>query len=112
VASGATEQTAVQIVMQHENLMRHLKQDLDVDYARVERDMELDFIREFSTGGDLHGLGMDDRRERIRIAIYSLGLMRAIFRNGPMTYAEAYAKCYGLPLEMRRTARFQPRPIF
>jgi hypothetical protein len=74
--------------------------------------MELDFIREFSTGGDLHGLNTDDRRERIRIAIYTLGLMRAMFRNGPMTYAEAYAKCYGLPLEMRRTARFQPRPIF
>ena len=92
--------------------MRQLKQDLDVDYVGVERDMELDFIREFSTGGDLHGLSVDNRRERIRVAIYNLGLVRVLFRNGPMTYAEAYAKCYGLPLEMRRTANFQPRPIF
>ena len=74
--------------------------------THVDRDLELDFIREFATGGALlQGLSVDDRRERIRVAIYTLKLPHTLFRDGPMTYAEAYAECFGRPLEMRRTVR-------
>jgi hypothetical protein len=76
----------------------------------VDRDLELDFIREFATGGQLlMGLGVDGRRECIRVAIYAHKLAHMLFRDGPMTYAEAYAECYGWPLEMRRTVRHEPK---
>jgi hypothetical protein len=76
----------------------------------VDPDLELDFIREFTTGGELlKGLSADDRRERIRVAIYTHKLAHMLFRDGPMTYAEAYAECFGRPLEMRRTARRDPK---
>jgi hypothetical protein len=75
----------------------------------VDRDLELDFIREFATGGELmKDLSADDRRERIRVAIYAQKLAHMLFRDGPMTYAEAYANCFGRPLEMRRTVRTEP----
>jgi hypothetical protein len=71
-----------------------------------DRDMELDFIREFATGGELpQGLSSDDRRERIRVAIYTQELVYRRFRDTAMTYAGAYEKCFGQPLEMRRTVR-------
>jgi hypothetical protein len=73
---------------------------------QVDLDLELDFIREFSTGGELlQGLSVDVRRERIRVAIYTHKLVHMLFRDGPMTYAEAYAECYGRPLEMRSIVR-------
>ncbi len=75
----------------------------------VDRDLELDFIREFATGGELNGLSADNRRERIRVAIYTQKLSHTLFRDGPMTYAEAYAECFGWPLEMRRTVRHEPK---
>jgi hypothetical protein len=76
----------------------------------VDRDLELDFIREFATGGELlMGLGGDVRRERIRVAIYNLKLVHRLFRDGPMTYAEAFAECFGRPLEMRSTVRPEPK---
>jgi hypothetical protein len=76
----------------------------------VDRDLELDFIREFATGGELlMGLGVDGRREKIRVAIYTQKRSHMLFRDGPMTYAEAYAECYGWPLEMRRTVRPEPK---
>jgi hypothetical protein len=72
----------------------------------LDRDLELDFIREFSTGGQsLIGLSVVDRRERIRLAIYTHKLVHLRFRDGPMNYAEAYAECFGRPLEMRRNVR-------
>ena len=72
----------------------------------VDRELELDFIREFSTGGELlQGLSLDVRRDRIRVAIYSHKLAHVFFRDGPMTYAEAYAECFGRPLEMRSIVR-------
>jgi len=72
----------------------------------VDLDLELDFIREFSTGGELlQGLRVDVRRERIRVAIYTHKLAHTLFRDGPMTYAEAYAECFGRPLEMRSAVR-------
>ena len=76
----------------------------------VDRDLELDFIREFSTGGEvLATLSVDNRRERIRVAIYTQKLPHLLFRDGPMTYAEAYAECYDRPLEMRSVVRQQPK---
>jgi len=80
---------------------------------RVDRELELDFIREFSTGGEsLQGLSLDVRRDRIRVAIYTHKLAHAFFRDGPMTYAEAYAECFGRPLEMRRIVRHEPKSAF
>jgi hypothetical protein len=77
----------------------------------VDRDLELDFIREFATGGGLlQGLSVDRRREQIRVAIYANKLAHRPFRDGPMTYAEAYARCFGRPLEMRNTVRHDPNP--
>jgi hypothetical protein len=79
--------------------------------VRVDRELELDFIREFATGGELHsGLSVAARRDRIRVAIYTHKLAHMPFRDGPMTYAEAYAECFGRPLEMRSTVRPEPRP--
>jgi len=76
----------------------------------LDRDLELDFIREFAAGGELMtGLSVDDRRERIRVAIYTHKLAHALFRDGPMNYAEAYTKCFGRPIEMRRTVRHEPK---
>ena len=75
----------------------------------LDRDFELDFIREFAAGGELmKDLSADDRRERIRVAIFFHKLAHMLFRDGPMTYAEAYQRCYGRPIEMRRTARNEP----
>jgi hypothetical protein len=80
------------------------------ELKQVDRELELDFIREFSAGGELlKGLSVDDRRERIRVAIYTQKLPHLLFRDGPMTYAEAYAECYGWPLEMRRNVRHEPK---
>jgi hypothetical protein len=76
----------------------------------VDADLELDFVREFSTGGELlQSLSADNRREHIRVAIYTHKLVHALFRDGPMTYAEAYAECFGRPLEMRSVVRRQPK---
>ena len=78
----------------------------------VDRDLELDFIREFATGGELlAALSADDRREHIRVAIYTQQLAHMLFRDGPMNYAEAYAECFGRPLEMRRTVRHERKSV-
>ena len=82
----------------------------DKSAPHFDRDLELDFIREFATGGEsLMGLGVDGRRERIRVAIYRHKLAHMPFRDGRMTYAEAYAECYGWPLEMRRDVRHEAK---
>jgi hypothetical protein len=76
---------------------------------QVDPELERDFIMEFATGGELMmGLGVAGRRERIRVAIFTQKRARMHFRDGPMTYAEAYAKCFGRPLEMRETVRQEP----
>ena len=76
----------------------------------VDRDLELDFIREFAAGGELMtGLSADDRRERIRLAIYGRNLLHEPFRDSGMDYGQAYQRCYGRPIEMRRTVRREPK---
>jgi hypothetical protein len=77
---------------------------------RLDRELELDFIREFAVGGELlRGSNVDDRRERIRVAIYGHNLVHAQFRDSGMEYAQAYESCYGRPIEMRCTARHEPK---
>jgi hypothetical protein len=84
--------------------------EYEAKLKHVDRELELDFIREFSAGGELlKGLSVDDRRERIRVSIYTQKLPHMLFRDGPMTYAEAYTECFGRPLEMRSVARPQPK---
>jgi hypothetical protein len=74
----------------------------------VNRDLELDFIREFAVGGDLPtNSSVDDRRERIRVVIYGRNLLHQPFRDSGMDYGEAYQRCYGRPIEMRRTVRHE-----
>jgi hypothetical protein len=76
---------------------------------RIDQDLELDFIREFAVHGELlRGANADDRRERIRVAIYANKLERALFRDSGIDYREAYRRCYGRPIEMRRTVRLDP----
>jgi hypothetical protein len=78
---------------------------------QVDRNLELDFIREFSVGGELlKGSSVDDRRERIRVAIYGHHLLHKPFRDSGMDYEQAYQRCYGRPIEMRRTVRHEPKP--
>jgi hypothetical protein len=73
----------------------------------ADADIELEFIREFSVGGNNIGsvLGAEDRRERVRIAIYAGQLHDKRFRDSDMTYAAAYRLCYGRDLDMRRRPR-------
>jgi hypothetical protein len=75
---------------------------------RGDRDLELDFIREFAVGGDLKDSRADDRRERIRLAIYGRNLLHEPFRDSGMDYEQAYQRCYGRPIEMRRSVRHEP----
>lgn len=77
----------------------------------VDRDLELAFIREFSVGGlSLVPMSADERRERIRVAIYAQKRDREMVFGTQMTYSEAYEKCYRRKLEMRRFPRDQPIP--
>jgi len=78
--------------------------------THLDRDIELEFIREFSVNGEfLKGSNTDDRRERIRIAIWTNKLERAPFRDSGMNYGQAYQRCYGRPIEMRATVRSEVR---
>ncbi|MDP9007487.1 MAG: hypothetical protein M3N91_02065 [Pseudomonadota bacterium] len=78
--------------------------------VQLDWDLEMEFIREFSVHGELlKGASADDRRERIRIAIYVHHLVHEPFRDSGMDYAAAYQKCYDRPIEMRRTVRHEPK---
>jgi hypothetical protein len=74
-------------------------------HTQLDRDIELDFIREFSVNGEfLKAASGADRRERIRIAIWTNKLERAPFRDSGMNYGQAYLRCYGRSIEMRNPA--------
>ena len=77
--------------------------------THIDRDLELDFIREFAVGGELLKCSSDDRRQRIRVAIYRSNLLHEPFRDSVMDYGLAYQRCYGRPMEMRRTVRHGPK---
>jgi hypothetical protein len=70
-------------------------------------EIELEFIREFAVAGDNIGtcLSSEDRRERIRVAIFAARLNDKVFRDTDMTYAQAYRRCYGRDIELRRFSR-------
>jgi hypothetical protein len=80
-----------------------------VPLTYIDRDLELDFIREFAVGGELLKGSSDDRRGRIRVAIYRLNLLHEAFRDSGMDYGQTYQRCYGRPIEMRRTVRYEPK---
>jgi hypothetical protein len=73
-------------------------------------DLELEFVREFSHGGDQIGatLSIDGRRERIRVAILREGKRDLIFRDTQETYEAVYTRCYGSKLDLRRFPRDLP----
>ncbi len=75
----------------------------------VDHELEIDFVREFSVGGQLENLSIDDRRERIRTTIYAQQLMHKPFRDSGFDYATAYQRCYNQPLEMRRHPRIKSK---
>ena len=78
--------------------------------TQLDQDIELDFIREFSVRGEFLSVSsVDDRRERIRVAIWANKLERSPFRDSGMDYGQAYLRCYGRPIEMRHTVREEPR---
>jgi hypothetical protein len=68
-------------------------------------DLDREFVREFAVGGELVGSSIEDRRERIRVAIYRCNLLHAPFRDSGMDYGQAYECCYRRPIEMRRKVR-------
>jgi hypothetical protein len=76
---------------------------------QLDPDLELDFIREFAVGGELLKCSsVEDRREHIRVTIYARKLLHEPFRDSGMDYGQAYERCYGRPIEMRRTDRRRP----
>ena len=61
-------------------------------------------------GGELlEASSAEDRRERIRVAIYGRNLLHERFRDSGMDYGQAYQRCYGRPIEMRRTVRHEQK---
>jgi hypothetical protein len=80
----------------------------------TDQDIDYSFVREFSSGGDTFGpsSSRDYRRERMRIAILREGKEGRAFHDSGMTYAEAYRRCYGTPLDLRRAPRAPDAPIY
>jgi hypothetical protein len=63
----------------------------------IDRDLELDFIREFAVGGELRtSISADDRRGRIRVAIYAHKLAHMLFR-GPDDLRGGVRKLFWAP---------------
>jgi len=78
-----------------------------MSHATDRADIELAFIRILSVGGLVlsgDGISKSDCRERIRCAILERGLDRTMF-DSFLTFEEAYRRCYGAPLELRRRPR-------
>jgi hypothetical protein len=73
-------------------------------------DIDLAFIREFSTGGNNVSMPMstETRRERIRLEIYRNARAELPFYDSGMTYAQAYEKRYHKKLEQRACLREGP----
>ncbi len=78
----------------------------------VAEDIELCFIRIFSVAGNRIGktVSRAERRERVRQAIYVMGLSDDAFHgyDATMTYAEAFRLCFGERLDRRAATRSDP----
>lgn len=74
--------------------------------------MEMEFIREFAHGGNQIGasISSEDRRERIRVAIYREQKHDKLYFATGKTYAEVFQECYGRKLEARRVPREMAKP--
>lgn len=71
------------------------------------RDIEMAFIRILSVGGLIlsgDGMSHDDRRERIRVAIYDQNLEHKAF-DSEFTFGQAYKQCYHRAIDMRKVPR-------
>ncbi len=82
----------------------------------TQRDFELECIREFSHSG-LHlgaGVSREDRRERIRAAIFREGKQNDRWRNTELSYAAAYRQAYHQPLVAREgeLVKTPPKPLW
>ncbi len=75
---------------------------------------ELAFVRELSVAGLVlagEQLSAQDKCERIRVAILAQRLEKKEFAPGE-TYAQAFRRCFGKPIERRRIERDEHgRPI-
>ena len=66
-------------------------------------EFEIDCIREFAHSGVQIGpnVSREERRERIRAAIFREGKQHARWRDTELTYASAYQQAYHQPLRAR-----------
>jgi hypothetical protein len=69
-------------------------------------DLEMAFVRSLSVHGTvLSGdLSAEDKRERIRVAILMQRRENTELEPG-LTYAQAFRRCYGTPIELRKLVR-------
>jgi hypothetical protein len=74
----------------------------------VERaDIEMALIRILSVHGLIlssENMSTADRRERIRVTIMERRCQHGMF-NDELTYAQAYKRCYGQSVELRKSPR-------
>jgi hypothetical protein len=74
----------------------------------VERDdIEMALIRILSVHGLIlssENMSTADRRERIRVTIMERKCQHGMF-NEELTYAQAYKRCYGQSVELRKSPR-------
>ena len=77
----------------------------------VERaDIEMALIRILSVHGLIlssENMSTADRRERIRVTIMEHRCQHGMF-NEELTYAQAYKRCYGQSVELRKSPRPEP----
>ncbi len=77
----------------------------------VERaDIEMALVRILSVHGLIlssETMSAADRRERIRVTVMERRIQHAMF-NEDLTYGQAYKRCYGRSVELRKTPRPEP----
>lgn len=78
------------------------------DYTKAE--MEMGFVRMLSTGGNQIGKTQEgnERRERVRAALFRSSRQGERFLDTSMTCAEAFRECYGEAIDRRSVPRELP----